>query len=86
VYRGGAWLLPFHRMVPPPRSPATDTHGCIMVGACQPYRIQGRGAIVAPVAWLRSKLGIIELPFSRWTGNAPRQGSRCRAPASRLRP
>ena len=31
VYRGGTWLLPFHRMVPLPRSFAADAHDCIMV-------------------------------------------------------
>ena len=31
MYRGGTWLLPFHRMVPLPRSFAADAHDCIMV-------------------------------------------------------
>ena len=40
----------------------------------------------APVAWLRSDRLVTSFipPMAGWTGNAPRQGSRLRAPASRL--
>ena len=78
--RGGTWLLPFHGMDPLLRSPAADTHGCIMVvGLSAP--IQGCGAIVAPVAWLRSGLEIIDL---RLKGGL--RMLRLKARASRLRP
>src|SRR5262249_18784552 len=37
-------LTPVSRMGPPPRSFATDAHGCIMVRSLWTYRIQGCGA------------------------------------------
>jgi hypothetical protein len=52
VYRGGTWLPPFHRMVPPPRSFAADAHGCIMVAGSNngPTEYKVAGAIL-PRPW-----------------------------------
>ena len=87
MYRGGTWLLPFHRMVPPPRSFAADAHDCIMVvGLLDPteYKVVAREF---RVPWQRAPLGLtvsVVPAVGGWTGSAPRQGSRLRAPASRL--
>jgi hypothetical protein len=88
VYRGGTWLLPFHRMVLLPRSFAADAHDCIMVvGLRDPteYKVVAREF---RVPWHGSStringLGVMSA-IGGWTGSAPRQGSRLRAPASRL--
>ncbi len=66
-----------------------DAHDCIMVRVIGPteYKVVARWP--APVAWLRSDRWLVVVykvdpAAGGWTGNAPRQGSRLRAPASRL--
>src|SRR5215471_20698410 len=73
---------------PAARSFAADAHGCIMVvGPRDPteYKVVAREF---RVPWHGSSTRIIGLgvmpAIGGWTGSAPRQGSRLRAPASRL--
>ncbi len=87
MYRGGTWLSPLHRMVPLPRSFAADAHGCIMVaGRHGPTEYKVVAQRSALVARLRSDHLVKRFgpAAGGWTGNAPRQGSRLRAPALRL--
>jgi len=91
VTRTGPWFHTAGRMCPPPRSLATEAHGCFMVWIPDgSYRIQGRGAMFARTGGLPSV--VVQLhPRHEFTApdddichaNEPRN---CPPNISRLRP
>jgi hypothetical protein len=79
--------MPFHRMVPLPRSFAADAHGCIMVaGFNGPTEYKVVGAIFsAPVAGLRSDQTAIPPREVDWECSASRLAlARARSAATAL--
>ena len=81
--RAGTWLKrPIVRMGPPPRSPATEAHGCFMVRIPDgSYRIQDRGARFARTGGLPSVRFPVAPPrhkFTPWPDNDTRhRNERC---------